>query len=807
MAMIKPRARKLRWGALIAAASVAIPVMVPSHSAASGLAQREALRRSNAVVEAMELLKKGDEAYLDTDYASAIEAFAGARQMIPNVPASMELHQATTERLVTASVEHARALARQGDVAAAKTAVERVLAADIAPNHPSAKRMLAELDDPIRTNPALTKEHVANVDQVRRALYNAEGAYNLGKFDEAKARYEDVLRIDPHNRAARRGMERVAALISNYQQAAYDHTRAEMLALVDGAWELQVHPLQEIPELETGVIRSDRDAFSPNIRNKINGIIIPSFRLEDASLQEAVELLRVRASEHDSFETEALRRGININIVAGDAADEIFGRRINLSLSNTTIAGILGYLCDATSTRFTTDEHSVIIRPALYHRDTMLTRNFRVPPDFLSRISNNTPAANEPVDIFAPQPPAGLLPQRMGIREALQSNGIPFGEGARAGLSNNVLQVTNTPDALDLVEQLVNTIAESEPVSIVTRVTILRVQETDLTELGYDWLLGTFKIGGGGSDFVGISGGTQGNGGSMEDLAPILIAPGMGPITAGNRSGDQAIPPTILSGGVVSSSDLVAVNNSRAPGVLSVSGVMNDTTAQMVLRGLDQRGGTDVMQQPSVVTSNGQAATVWVQREFIYPTEYDAPEIPQQAGGGGFGGFEQNFGPPGNLPTTPAHPTNFEMRETGVRLDVLPVADPNRNYLDVTIAPVITDFAGFINYGTPINSIGVNPVTGSPTTTEITPNAILQPIFSVSRLNTQLTIADGATIVIGGLLESRIDDVQDQTPILGDIPLVGRFFQTKARKPIRTAVIFFINVEMIDPTGRPYRDR
>jgi general secretion pathway protein D len=797
MAILKPRARKLRWGVLLAAAFMWLPAMNAQHAGTTGLAQREAQRRNDAVVEAMELLRKGDEAYLDTDYASAVEAFAGAREMIPNVPASAELHHAVTERLVTASVEHARALSRQGDIRGAKAAVERVLQQDIAPNHPAAARMLADLNDPIRTNPALTKEHAADVDQVRRTLYLAEGAYNLGKFDEANRHYERVLQIDPHNRTARRGMERIVQRKVDYQRAAYDHTRAEMLGQVDAQWETQLPLVDELPELEAGNFRRFEDQQLQTLNEKIKRIIIPSFRIEQSNLQEAVELLRVRARDHDTFETEALRRGVNINVIAGENADEILSRRINLELSNITIEGILQYLCDQTGTNFTTDGHSIIIRPRSSHQDPMVTRNFRVPPDFLSNLSGAVPTNNEPVDIFAPPSNAGLLPQRLGIREALEANGIPFVEGARAGLSNNVLQVTHTPAALELIEQLVNTISETEPISVITRVTILRVQETMLTELGFDWLLGSFKLGGGGGEYVGIGGGTQSGGGNLSDLDPILIDPTMGPITAGNRSGSQAINPNVFLSGVARSDDLSSFSTPRAPGILSVSGVMNNTTAQMVLRGLDQKGGVDIMNQPSLVTRNGQASSIRVLREFIYPTEYDPPEIPQSVG--------NDTG--GSVPITPANPTAFGMRETGLVLEVLPLADATRSYVDVTIAPVITNFDGFINYGTPINSTFINPITGLTETTELTPNAILQPIFSVSRVNTQVTVADGATVVLGGLLQSRIEDVQDQTPILGGIPVVGRFFQTKSRQPVRTAVIFFVNVELIDPTGRPFRDR
>jgi general secretion pathway protein D len=95
----------------------------------------------------------------------------------------------------------------------------------------------------------------------------------------------------------------------------------------------------------------------------------------------------------------------------------------------------------------------------------------------------------------------------------------------------------------------------------------------------------------------------------------------------------------------------------------------------------------------------------------------------------------------------------------------------------------------------------------APVRLELTSNAILLPIFSVKRANTNLTIADGATVVIGGLVQERIQKVDDKTPVLGDLPLVGRLFHSNAAAPVRTSVVFFVNVKLVDPTGKPINQR
>ena len=190
METFKPIKPFLGRAVLCATVSLIIPlVIVPSRAgearAEDNLAEIEHSRRSAAIEEAQELLRSGDEAYQSARYSDAVEAYAGARDLIPDAPISAELRAATTERYALASVEYARILSRKGDVAGAKAVVDKILSPAVDPENADALAFRGQLDDPIRTNPALTADHAKNVDAVRRLLYTAEGAYNLGKYDEA----------------------------------------------------------------------------------------------------------------------------------------------------------------------------------------------------------------------------------------------------------------------------------------------------------------------------------------------------------------------------------------------------------------------------------------------------------------------------------------------------------------------------------------------------------------------------------------------------------------------------------------------
>lgn len=820
METIKPNLLLTRGrAASLVTACLAVSLTAAEPVTSTGLADSELSRRSQAVEEARELLRKGDEAYQAGRFADAVEAYAGAREMIPDAPVSAELRKAATERYAQASVEQARLLSRKGDVAGAKATVDKVLREGVAPQDAGALALRAQLDDPIRTNPALTAEHAKNVDAVRRLLYTAQGAHDLGKFDEAATHYKEILRLDPTNTAARRGMERVTVAKSDYYKAASDHTRSEMLAQVDAAWELTV------PAPELGVGPEDPGAAPLNlgpvsIAAKLDRILIPKIALDQATLDDALDFLRVRAAENDALELDPARKGVNFTVNLGPADSEVAQRirsqKFDLRLSQIPLRQVLKYITDITRTAFTTDEFSVIITPAGSTSDGLVSRTYRVPPDFITSLSNGTESNGTNEDPFSDTPSKdGLLTKRLSAQEALSKQGVSFPEGASASYSaaTNTLRVVNTATNQDFIAQFVETMTQTEPVMVAVRVTMIKTEKTNLDELGFDWLVNPFGLSA--HNLFG-SGGTIGNtpgrtgadfvtpvGGVSVDGVPASptgqVNPGVA--TNGLRSGDQAISANGLDS-LINNPSRTAQQGSVAPGVLALTGLFSDGQVQMLMRGLSQKKGVDIMARPSTVTRSGQASTVTIINEFIYPTEYEPPELPNAVGGN----VNQGVGGGGGGTTvTPATPTAFEKRDVGITLEVLPVADSNKRYVDITLNPSFTAFDGFVNYGSPINTTTTGIL--GPETAQLTENAILMPVFSVQRLATQLTVADGATIVLGGLIKDSVQDVNDQLPIFGSIPILGRLFQSKARQSVSTAIVFLVNVELLDPTGRPYRDR
>ncbi|MBK1825859.1 Amuc_1098 family type IV pilus outer membrane protein [Haloferula rosea] len=808
---------------LLLTAALMVPPVLHAQSSSSDLARAELQRRANAVSEAQELIKQGDEAYEAARYAEASTAYRGALDLMPaGAPVIAAQREATLQRYVQASVEEAKELRRFGNLEAANAAVERVLVDDLAPDAPEALAMREQLADPIRTNPASSPEHTADIEEVRLLLYKADGAFMLGKLDEAKAVYEDVLQVDSTNSAARRGMEKVAAAKSDYYRAAYDQTRAEMLSMVDAEWELSLPPVGDLGT--AGDYRTNVDTST--YIDKLSRIVLPIVVMDDITLPEAIDFIRQRAIELDTFELDPAKRGINIVLDLGGPDSEVGNRirekRFNLNLRNVPLKELIGYLTEATGTVALEQPFALVLRPAGADSPDMVVKTYRVPPDFLTSGGSGGDDGGADLDPFAQQPDQGALPRRLTAEQVLKDRGVSFPEGASANFNaaTSTLRVRNTMTNHSLVDQVVDLLANEEPTAVIVDVKMIKTTQSRLEELSFDWLLGDFGFGSeGGVPGVNkgfLTGGTQGNGGDLGDIpVPLAFANSARPVTAGNRSGPGAIANNsiddLLSGGGRG----FGASSARAPGALWVNGQFNSTQVSMLMRGLDQKTGIDLAAVPSVTTRSGQAASVRVTREFIYPTEYEPPELPNQVGGtlvdldtGEL--VDQDVG---IVPVTPATPTSFEMREVGIVLDVLPTVSQDKSYVDISIKPDITDFDGFINYGTPIlagqtTTINPNPVNlgGLFQTSDvvITPNEILMPVFSKIGTETSLTVADKATVVIGGLLEERSQNVEDKTPILGDIPVVGRLFQSKASRPVKTAIIFLVTVRVVDGAGRPF---
>ncbi|HEX2751354.1 MAG TPA: hypothetical protein VHM91_25315, partial [Verrucomicrobiales bacterium] len=228
-------------GALLLGLSAAPPVSAGSgKSRDPEIVGQEIERRQKASDEARRLISEGDAMAADNACGAADKYRAAAQLLRPGAPATLALRTEAVKKFCASGVTCAQELAANGDYEKANARVEQILAADMAPDCKPALTLQRRLKDPDRYNPSMTPKHGADVKKVERLLMLAEHFKELGDYKASEASYNQVLAMDSTNTAARRGLEAVQKLITNYLKAARDETRLRMLNNVDRMWENKV---------------------------------------------------------------------------------------------------------------------------------------------------------------------------------------------------------------------------------------------------------------------------------------------------------------------------------------------------------------------------------------------------------------------------------------------------------------------------------------------------------------------------------------------------------------------------------------
>jgi general secretion pathway protein D len=71
------------------------------------------------------------------------------------------------------------------------------------------------------------------------------------------------------------------------------------------------------------------------------------------------------------------------------------------------------------------------------------------------------------------------------------------------------------------------------------------------------------------------------------------------------------------------------------------------------------------------------------------------------------------------------------------------------------------------------------------------------PIITTREISTEVSVQDGHTVIIGGLIKDETRETVQKVPILGDIPFLGLFFRRTVNTLSRTNLLVFINPRVI----------
>ena len=132
-------------------------------------------------------------------------------------------------------------------------------------------------------------------------------------------------------------------------------------------------------------------------------------------------------------------------------------------------------------------------------------------------------------------------------------------------------------------------------------------------------------------------------------------------------------------------------------------------------------------------------------------------------------------------------PKDWETREYGTKLVVTPSVQTDEKTIELEVNPEVSDLLGFRRFVSSRN------------------NVYELPQFFVQNLKTTVLVNDGDTLVMGGLMKNDLIRTKDRTPILADLPWIGRFWRGESEVAKKSNLLIFINAKLVDPSGTPRR--
>ncbi len=238
-----------------------------------------------------------------------------------------------------------------------------------------------------------------------------------------------------------------------------------------------------------------------------------------------------------------------------------------------------------------------------------------------------------------------------------------------------------------------------------------------------------------------------------------IFSTGLGNVLGGITTG-QFSPPTI-SGGAIGSG---AGSASTTAGTATLTNELNlfaflpGHNIGATLQALETKGVVEVLAEPNVLAADGKQASFLAGGEFPYP-------VVQGTSAGG------------------STAVTIQFKEYGIRLDFIPTITP-QGTIRLQVAPEVSA----LDY-----------------TNEVTISGFEVPGITTRKVNTEIELKDGQSFVIGGLLDNTESETFEKIPFIGDVPILGKLFQSMVRTKNNTELIVIVTPEIVAPmpSGTP----
>lgn len=222
--------------------------------------------------------------------------------------------------------------------------------------------------------------------------------------------------------------------------------------------------------------------------------------------------------------------------------------------------------------------------------------------------------------------------------------------------------------------------------------------------------------------------------------------------TIGSVTTQQFSPPTITV------PTTAAGSTSASPATATLSNLLNlfvfrpDIDLGATLQALETKGIVQILAEPNVLTANGKQGSILAGGQYPYP-------VVQGVSGSSGAAITINY------------------KEFGVRLNFIPTITP-RGTIRLQVAPEVSSLD--LANGVTISGFTV-------------------PGIDIRRVRTEVELSDGQSFAIGGLLDNRENQTFSKIPFIGDVPILGKFFQSMSKSKTNTELIVIVTPVLVKP--------
>jgi pilus assembly protein CpaC len=187
--------------------------------------------------------------------------------------------------------------------------------------------------------------------------------------------------------------------------------------------------------------------------------------------------------------------------------------------------------------------------------------------------------------------------------------------------------------------------------------------------------------------------------------------------------------------------------------LLNVAVFRPDINLSVFIEALQENNVLQILAEPNLLTESGKQASFLAGGQFPYPVVQ---------GAGGTAGFSS---------------ISIQFKEYGVRLSFTPTLMPG-GVIHLKVEPEVSS----LDY-----------------TNAVTLSGFVLPGVATNRIESEMNLKDGQSFVIAGLLDNRVTEQFQKIPGIGDIPILGKLFQSRALTKSDNELLVLVTPHVVQP--------